>query len=267
MRRVAVFVDAGYFWVQAGYCVYGKKVSRCQVEINYDSLRMVILEQVRKLFTEADLLRVYWYDGPGSHGKSSDHESVEALDDFKLRLGTRNFVGDQKAVDGLIIADMISLAQNKAISDAILVSGDADLTPGVLAAQSLGIRVYLLSIGPAEATSPFLKAEVDVKVYLSEDELTQFISKSGDGDEISNAHPLKEMPSHLAVVAERFLNGLTSEQKRLLPGTGMLPKKIDGKLLYMAKESLNRELTEEEKRQLREALKKYSSSALSPLPG
>jgi hypothetical protein len=35
--------------------------------------------------------------------------SVEELDDFKLRLGTRTGAGDQKAVDGLIIADLISL--------------------------------------------------------------------------------------------------------------------------------------------------------------
>ena len=106
------------------------------------------------------------YDGPHrTLGKSREHKAIEELDDFKLRLGTLNGVGEQKAVDGLIIADMIGLAQSRVITDALLVSGDADLTPGVLAAQNLGVRVHLLSMGPSEATSPYLKAEVDCKFF------------------------------------------------------------------------------------------------------
>src|SRR3546814_4680835 len=72
----------------------------------------------------------------------SSHVAIDDLDDFKLRLGTRNTYGDQKAVDGLIIADLVSLAQSRAIASAIVVSGDADLTPGVMAAQGLGMRVH-----------------------------------------------------------------------------------------------------------------------------
>ena len=43
------------------------------------------------------------YDGPHrTLGKSRGHKAIEELDDFKLRLGTLNGVGEQKAVDGLI---------------------------------------------------------------------------------------------------------------------------------------------------------------------
>ncbi|WP_186079252.1 NYN domain-containing protein [Burkholderia gladioli] len=166
MRRVAVFADAGYFWVQVGNSVIGKKADRSEIKLDYEQLRAGLLGEVAAQFPNIDLLRVYWYDGPSHDGrKTSHHRSIERLDDFKLRLGTRNGAGQQKAVDGLIIADMLSLAQTKAITDALLVSGDADMTPGLVAAQNLGLRVHLLIIGSDSATSPYLSAESDRKVY------------------------------------------------------------------------------------------------------
>lgn len=166
MRRVAVFADAGYFWVQIGTSVLGKKADRAEIKLDYERLRAGLLGEVAAQFPNIDLLRVYWYDGPSHDGrKTSHHRSIERLDDFKLRLGTRNGAGQQKAVDGLIIADMLSLAQTKAITDALLVSGDADMTPSLVAAQNLGLRVHLLIIGSDSATSPYLSAESDRKVY------------------------------------------------------------------------------------------------------
>lgn len=132
MRRVAVFVDAGYLWVQLLHIVHGstfahgKIPSRSSVSIDYPRMREGLIAQVATQFPGINLLRIYWYDGPGPHGKTPGHNSIEELDDVKLRLGTRNGVGDQKAVDGLIIADIIGMAQSKAISDALLISGDAD---------------------------------------------------------------------------------------------------------------------------------------------
>lgn len=163
MKRVAVFADAGYFWVQVCSLVLGTRGNRANVRLNHAALRAEMLREVANQFPTADLLRVYWYDGPGPQGKSADHKAIEALDDFKLRLGTRNGVGQQKAVDGLIIADMISLTQSRAITDALLITGDADMTPGVVAAQAMGLRVHLLTIGSGAATSPYLAAEADVK--------------------------------------------------------------------------------------------------------
>ena len=58
------------------------------------------------------------------------------------------------------------MAQNRAISEALLVSGDVELTPGVIAAQNLGLRVTLRSMGSSAATSPYLKAEVDRKLHI-----------------------------------------------------------------------------------------------------
>ncbi len=189
--QFAVFVDAGYFWVQSTYITHRQRTGREGVTIDYPQLRAELINEAQAQFTNADLLRVYCYDGPGTYGKTLSHQAIEAVDDFKLRLGTRSGVGDQKAVDGLIIADLISLAQNKSITDALLLSGDADLTPGVLAAQSMGIRVHLLTMGPAEATSPFLRAEADCKIHWEDTAVQRFGSAAnGSVPQSTTAAPL-----------------------------------------------------------------------------
>lgn len=156
----------------------GVKPSRSDIHIDYGAMRAALIDTITTQFPAVDLLRVYWYDGPGHHGKTPHHSSIEQVDDFKLRLGTRNGAGDQKAVDGLIIADMIALAQNRSITDALLVSGDADLTPGVAAAQSLGIRVHLLSMGSGAATSPYLEAEVDRRAHWGDASIHSFARRA-----------------------------------------------------------------------------------------
>ena len=73
---------------------------------------------------------------------------------MKLRLGQLNSEGQQKGVDSLIVTDLIELARNKAISDAVVLTGDEDIRVGVQIAQSLGVRVHLLGIGGAQQGKP-----------------------------------------------------------------------------------------------------------------
>lgn len=175
MKRVAVFLDAGYFWVQLCNIVLGSYKVRTEVNVDYEELRKLMLAEVQKQFgNDCHLLRVYWYDGPGASGKTPEHHAIDKLDDFKLRLGTRNGAGTQKGVDGLIIADLISLTQQRAITHALLMTGDSDITPGVIAAQGMGLRAHLLSLGSTAATSPYLAAEADLKRSWSTAEVTQF---------------------------------------------------------------------------------------------
>ena len=57
---------------------------------------------------------------------------------------------------------MIALARNRAISDAVLVSGDEDLRVGVQQAQEFGVRVHLVGIKPGRGSqSLFLLQEAD----------------------------------------------------------------------------------------------------------
>lgn len=262
MGRIAVFVDAGYFWVQAVHIVHGKKVGREQIVVNYPSLRSEFLDEIKAQFPDSNLLRIYWYDGPGLHGKPGSHVSVEELDDFKLRLGTRTGAGDQKAVDGLIIADMIGLAQSKSIANAIVMSGDADLTPGVQAAQSLGIRVHLLSMGPSNATSPYLKAEVDQKKHWDDSTIKKFVSAKVDAPAtVAAAQPVPGAaapiaPASLAVAAKVFFDKLGQAEKNQLTKEVSIPKGLDAALLTEARMLLGRSLSDVEKPTLRKELRK-----------
>ena len=74
---------------------------------------------------------------------------MRQLDNVKLRLGQLNSAGQQKGVNSLIVTDLMELARNKAISDAVVVTGDEDIRIGVQIAQSHGVRVHLLGIGGA----------------------------------------------------------------------------------------------------------------------
>ena len=264
MGRIAVFVDAGYFWVQAVHIIHGKKLGREAIVLNYPSLRSEFLDEIKSQFPDSTLLRIYWYDGPALHGKADSHTSVEALDDFKLRLGTRTGKGDQKAVDGLIIADLISLAQSKSILSAIVVSGDADLTPGVQAAQGLGIRVHLLSMGPINAISPFLKAEVDQKKHWDDSTVKKFVSAKSIvapaaipiAASAAGTAAAPAQPNPLEEAAKSFFASLQGPEKSLLTKAGSIPKHLDARLLTVARKQLGRSLTDAEKPLLRDELRK-----------
>ncbi|BCU07985.1 NYN domain-containing protein [Allochromatium tepidum] len=271
MRRVALFVDAGYFWVQATYIVHRQRLGRESITIDYLQLRAELIHLAQAQFPDADLLRVYWYDGPGTYGKTAGHQAIEDLDDFKLRLGTRNGVGDQKAVDGLIIADLISLAQSKSITDALLLSGDADLTPGVLAAQSMGIRVHLLTMGPAEATSPFLRAEADCKTHWEDDAVKRFVSAARSSSASGNSQQAMavvpqagQFPAeqiNLADVAQITFDARSDQEKATIPEKGSLPQEIDRRLLRAGRDAAKRSLEDGEKRQLRAELRKVARNS------
>lgn len=60
-------------------------------------------------------------------------------------------VGQQKGVNSLIVTDLIELARQKAICDAVLISGDEDVRVGVQMARNYGVRVHLLGIEPSRA--------------------------------------------------------------------------------------------------------------------
>lgn len=279
MNRIAVFVDAGYFWVQVAQVVHGGKNVRDSVVVDYASLREQVLAEAAAQFPRADLLRVYWYDGPGANGgKAHSHVAIDDLDDFKLRLGTRNTYGDQKAVDGLIIADLIGLAQSRVISGAIVLSGDSDLAPGVVAAQGLGLRVHMLAMGPANATSPVLRAEVDCKRHWDDEIVRRFASASaiahllsdemagGEGVNLAYAvtgDDVTENGIPLSEVAAAALANLPSDEPEPVLANGSLTRSVDALLLRVGRVRFCRPLTEAEKRALREEMKKQLATRIA----
>jgi uncharacterized LabA/DUF88 family protein len=272
MKKIAVFVDAGYFWVQLCNALTGSYETRRQVKVDWQALRERMLAEIKEQFPDGDLLRVYWYDGPGDGGKTAEHRAIDDLDDFKLRLGTRNGAGQQKGVDGLMIADLISLTQQNAITHALLVSGDADTAPGVIAAQSMGLRVHLLSVGSAAATSPYLAAEVDSKRSWGATQVAEFATRAAiairaaepiavpaSGSAEASA-PVKSAPMSFKEVAEYAVSHLSSRPEAsqfavIANLSSGVPSEIDRALLGIAKSKLGYVLDDDQKRDLRRHFK------------
>ena len=105
----------------------------------------MLISEASKVLNNDQLLRVYWYDGVGS-SLTPEHKSIIVLDDVQMRAGTINGKGQQKGVDSRIVTDLIELASNHAISDAMLITGDGDLAIGIELAQRRGVRVAVLGI-------------------------------------------------------------------------------------------------------------------------
>jgi uncharacterized LabA/DUF88 family protein len=143
MDKAAVFVDAGYLLAASAELITGSK-SRSGIQVAYPALITELIDLVTHHGPEA-LLRVYWYDGARNAVPTDEQLVVARLPNVKLRLGRRTHWG-QKGVDSLIVLDLTTLARERAMSTAYLISGDEDIREGVAAAQQLGVRVILLGV-------------------------------------------------------------------------------------------------------------------------
>jgi hypothetical protein len=127
MNRVAVFVDAGYFFAQGSAAIWGEKQRRTTLDLDEAETIKQITSLANSAAPNATLLRIYWYDGAGPKGPTLEQLRLARQDNIKIRLGFINSIGQQKGVDSLIVTDLVDLARNRAMSDAILLSGDEDV--------------------------------------------------------------------------------------------------------------------------------------------
>ncbi len=185
------FIDAGYLFAQGGRLLPGRKVVRSELTLDHVKAAEV-LQQFAERVTEEKLLRIYWYDGT-STGPTTQHIALAYLPGLKVRLGFVNSVGEQKGVDSLIVTDMIALARNRAMTEAVLLSGDEDLRVGVQQAQEFGVRVHLLGIKPSRGSqSVFLLQEADSTHEWSEADLSPFLGiKTGEAPVINAEAPIR----------------------------------------------------------------------------
>ena len=102
---------------------------------------------------DSRLLRTNWYDGlPRGNRPSMEQDLIGQSPNTKLQLSLVNTKRQQKGVDSLIVTDLIELARNQAITDALTLSGDEDIKIGVQVAQTYGVRIHLLGIKPAKGS-------------------------------------------------------------------------------------------------------------------
>ena len=278
MNRIAVFVDAGYFYASASELLFGTPLRRGELRLaNADFAQY--LAQVAETIGGCPLLRIYWYDGTNS-GPTAAHLAMAYLDNVKLRLGFVNQSGEQKGVDGLIFSDLTNLARNRAISDALLLAGDEDLRVGVQQAQEHGIRVHLLGVEPKDPSgnqSAALQREADTRRQLDAAALGQFLFRreyagtpvaeaeaaAMDADVAHNLARMQELANEYAAT----LDTTQREMILALPERTPLPHELDRELLLRASELLGRKLEEAEKRTLRSALRVAVTAATPTAAG
>jgi uncharacterized LabA/DUF88 family protein len=283
MNRVAVFVDAGYLFAQGSTAISDGKKARSVLSLDpaavIERLRVLALEKA----PSCTLLRIYWYDGLTASGRPTNDQSLLAeSNDVKLRLGLINRHGQQKGVDSLIVTDLIELARQKSISDALLLSGDEDIRIGVQIAQTFGVRVHLLGLHPSRGSqSRLLMQEADTTTEWMPETISGFLSilsKLSGGTDLASEK--EQAPAHRAVrqiskgqavpadapgsIFAEPARSLASELTELeLQGITAfwqtdrgVPPDLDKRLLRSAREAAGRVLDTEELKSLRAHFRK-----------
>ena len=275
------FVDAGYLFAQGSTLIAGRKLPRSFVTLDHDATIKALTDFAVGI-SGAELLRIYWYDGT-STGPTSQHLTVAHLPNVKLRLGFVNSVGEQKGVDSLIVTDMIALARNQAVSDAVLLSGDEDLRVGVQQAQEFGVRVHLLGIKPSRGSqSLFLLQESDTTHEWGPDQVAAFLqcrtalprtvalsdptpaSATSMPPTVTGVSPSSPEgavpprpapPDAVAIAANQVVDRIDKAELEALievfDATKQIPREVDRQLLGNCRGILGRDLDSQEKKQLR----------------
>ena len=147
LERTLVFVDTSY--LLASFYNSWETGARSQLEIDLPEVVAVLGNMITNQLHQP-IHRQNWYDGIPDSGPHRYQRALRGCDGVQLRTGTLIEWGDrrtQKAVDTRLVADMVTAACRSQVSDFVLVSGDADMIPGVQEASNNGVRVHLYGFG------------------------------------------------------------------------------------------------------------------------
>ncbi|MGW0593544.1 NYN domain-containing protein [Streptosporangium sp. NPDC002607] len=179
MDRCALFVDAGYLLSDGAMAVHGTR-HREAVSWDYPGL-LQLLNKLSRERTGLPLLRCYWYEATVEGRRTPEHDTLADIPGLKLRL-SRIRPGRREGVDAQVHRDLMTLARNGAVCDAVVVSGDEDLAQVVCDAQDLGIRVTVVHISAdgSWAVSRTLRQECDDLIEIGAGQLRPHVSLIGD---------------------------------------------------------------------------------------
>lgn len=185
--RCALFVDAGYLLADGAMAVHGTR-HREAVSWDYPGLLQLMTSLARER-TGLPLLRCYWYEATIEGRRTPEHDALADIPGLKLRL-SRIRPGRREGVDAQVHRDLMTLARNNAICDAVVVSGDEDLAQVVCDAQDLGIRVSVIHVAAdgGWAVSRSLRQECDDLVELGAPHLRPYVNVVSGIAESSNGH-------------------------------------------------------------------------------
>jgi len=275
MSRVAIFVDAGYLFAQGSTALVGQKRPRSETKLNEAAVLAELMTVAKAKCDGVRLLRTYWYDAPLGSGLSAQHVGLANTDYVKLRLGAINGQGQQKGVDSLIVTDMIELARNKSVCDAVLLSGDEDVRIGVQIAQNYGVGVHLIGIHPARGSqSAALRQEADTNTEWDKDAVGRFLTVTTPLRAELPATPAvngltQASPSGVDPVDEvinemmgGFDSGVFSSLRTYWEnGSPGLPSEVDRPFLGKLRDAFGRTLERDEVRQARQRFEARIRSA------
>lgn len=237
MDRSAIFVDAGYLFAAGGELCCGTRARR-RLELDTPGVNCLLVRLAQER-CQLPVLRTYWYDGARKGIATPSQQAVAALANVKLRLGRLNTRNEQKGVDALIYRDLMTLARERAVTDAFLLSGDEDLREGVRAAQDMGVRVTLLGIRAVSQQfnqSRELVHEADEIIELTVTDLSPFFSQTATPAVVAPTPPpqLDEatIEKHGHDFATAWLAKATEADKGSLVGQRpRIPKTLDVELM------------------------------------
>jgi hypothetical protein len=266
LDRCAVFVDAGYLFASGGLLCHN---TRKRGELTLDEVQLLAwLCKEAQAHAKVEVLRTYWYDGARSGIPTESQKRIAARPGVKLRLGRVNGAGQQKGVDALIYRDLITLATERAITDAYLLSGDEDLREGVKAAQDRGVRVTLIGI-PAPSgfnQSEELCWEVDDQLTLGKDDLPTFLGLVALPEPAADAQPQSSPSAAGAAFASAWLSSSDHQAAAaLLAERPRIPTPLDAELMRNAETAMRVSLrnNQDSKREMRRAFWKTIAAGIS----
>ena len=281
--RCAVFVDAGYLFAGGTEVLTGTIRQRRDTVLDIEGV-IKQLKETAEAVSNAQLLRILWYDGMMGGRRTPQQDALARADDVKLRLGTVTSSGQQKGVDSLIVTDLIDLARNQAISDAVIVSGDADIRVGVEVAQKFGARVHLLGIAPAGQynQSLALREEADTVKQWTKEDIQKFLSIKPAVAAVVPAAAAPQPPSYgggpievassspdvFSQVAGDILDAISPEELAALAedlnsNPRFVPSSFDGRLLAECRSRMGQDLGYPEKTKLRNSFRQKVSERTS----
>ncbi len=268
MLNVAILVDAGYLYMGGAIALTGSAQNRENMLLKRPETIAKLKATAKEKTHDAPLLRIYWYDGLLRGQLSQEQQGLAGTDNVKVRLGAVT-AGQQKGVDSLIVTDLIELARNDAISDAVLLSGDEDLRVGVQIAQSFGVRVHLVGIVPSRGNqSRLLIHEADTTTEWNKEDIEEILSVKNriepDSEESSvkagasgNGDDLGEILDQVAaeIVNSIGNNEITQLAETFSQNPQWIPPEYDKRLLSVGGDRIGGDLGPFEKRRVRDKFK------------
>ena len=171
--RTAIFTDGAYL----SYVLRNE----------FNQARLDFQKLSNAMAGEVEILRTYYYDclpyqsNPPTQDERQRHaaarrfhNALQLLNRFEVRLGRLEFRGldldgnlrfEQKRVDILLGVDLVQLAAKGHIQEAIIVAGDSDFIPAIVAAKADGVIVRLFH---GDQCHDDLKRAVDERIRFDQ---------------------------------------------------------------------------------------------------